>query len=675
MKNHLGILIIVALILVGLIEVMVYNSVINTRNPQPPVAEEGFVDLSNWDFDKHGVVKLDGQWEFYWMQLLDPQDILSAGDVGQKEFMRLPCLWNSYRLKNEKKPPFGYATFYLKLKMPLGSFSALKIMDINTSYRLWINGRLEATNGVVGKGPEDARPQYLPQVVLFRPESETVQIVLQVSNFTYSLGGVPKSILIGNSTQIIKIRENQKAFEFFLIGTLMIMCLYHFGLFFLNRKEYSLLYFGFFCLLILIRTLLTGERFMVELFPNLNWALALKIEIIPVFWAPWVFLAFLRSLFPKEVDDRLFYIVLFLEMPAGLIFLFIPPLFFEAPVITFQMVLIFVSAYCFYVLIKALLKKRSGAGFLVTGYVILFFTVINDVLYSQFLIRTNYIIPFGLLIFILFAFALQKKMVRAQEVVLKQQKKLKQAEKMAALGTLVSCVAHDINNPNNSVKMTSQTLAETWKNVMPVIDEYVVENGDFQLSGRMYSEYREAILHDFSRITRNAERIQYIVNNLKTFGKKDDDALLQKIDINSIIETASDLFYNENKANSRVTTLLGHNIPKIRGSYWDLVQVIVNLLQNACQAQIGLRDDVLVRTRFDKETQKVSITIKDRGVGIALEDLKKIKEQFYTTKIASGGMGLGLFISSGIVKHHGGELEIDSSPGEGTTVRIFLNSI
>lgn len=666
---------IIALIIAGLLQVIVYNLLVNQRDPQPPVAVEGVLDLTDWDFDSNGVVKLDGQWEFYWMQLLDPHDMVSSGGSGQKEYMRLPILWNSYRLKNEKKPPFGYATYHLKLKLIDGSFKALKISDMNTSYRLWIDGKLEATNGVVGKGPDDARPQYLPQIVVFSPEGGTVEIILQVSNFNYSLGGVPKSVVMGNSTQVIKLRENQKAFELFLIGTLLVMSLYHLGMFFLNRKEYSLLYFGLFCLLILIRTLLTGERFLVEQFPNVNWALALKIEILPVFWAPWVFLAFLRSLFPKEVNDRLFYTIFFLEIPAGALFLLIPARFFEAPVITFQVVLIFVSAYCFYVLIKALLKKRSGAGFLVVGYIILFFTVTNDVLCSQFLIQTNYIIPFGLLFFILFAIALQKKMVSAQEVVIRQQKKLKQAEKMAALGTLVSCVAHDINNPNNSVKLTSEALAETWKNVIPVIDEYVEENGDFQLAGRMYSEYKEAIIDDFSRITRNAERIQHIVKNLKTFGKKEEDALLREVHINSIVETAYELFFNENQTNSKITILLGNDIPKVRGSFWDLVQVIVNLLQNACQAQAGSRNDVVVSTRFDTASQKVNISIKDSGTGIAPNDLKKIKERFYTTKTDSGGMGLGLFISSGIVKRHKGELEIDSSLRRGTTVRILLNSI
>lgn len=318
---------------------------------------------------------------------------------------------------------------------------------------------------------------------------------------------------------------------------------------------------------------------------------------------------------------------------------------------------------------------QSGAGFLLTGYIILFFTVINDVLYSQFLVQTHFIIPFGLLIFILFAFAMQTKMVRAQDIVSKQQKELKQAEKMATLGTLVSCVAHDINNPNNSVKMTSQVLADTWRCIMPILDEYAEENGDFSIGGRRYSDHRKAIMDDFNRITRNSERIQHIVNGLKTFSRKQDTELYTRIHINNVVETSLDLFYNERNTAGRFSIRLGRNIPYIRGSFWDLVQVIINLVQNACQARDGERNEVIVATRYDESNNKVIVRVKDYGVGMDKEVLDNIRKQFYTTRRESGGTGLGLFISSSIVKNHDGTLEIKSEPGRGTTVDISLDAV
>lgn len=676
MKAFHKIIIFSAIFAVVSIQILVYNHWVNKRVEKPPRSVEGVLDLMGWRFAEKGPVRLDGDWDFYWMQLLEPDDLMSGKAGREKDRMTLPRSWNRYLPEGKRKPACGYATFHLSVVLDASaSLKALKIPDMNTSYKLWVNRELVAVNGVVGRNAREAVPQYLPKVAVFHAGGDTVDIVLQVSNFIYSLGGAWKSIVLGNAGQMIKLQGDRKAFELFLTGMLLMMCLYHFGLFFLNRREYSLLFFSLFSLLIMIRTLLTGERVLIEMFPTLNWALALKVEILPVFWGPWVFLAFLRALYPKEVSHKLFWGFFWLEIPGGFFFLLLPPDYFEAPVITFQVVLVLVSAYCFYMLIKAVLKKRSGAGFLLSGYVILFFTVVNDVLYSQFLIQTHYIIPFGLLIFILFALALQTKMVRAQEIVLKQQKELKHAEKMAVLGTLVSCVAHDINNPNNSVKMTSQALAETWRRIMPILDEYAEENGDFSIGGRMYSHQRKAVVDDFNRITRNSERIQYIVSGLKTFGRKQDDDLNAEIHINNVVETSLDLFYNERKTANKFSVRLGRNIPYVRGSYWDLVQVIINLVQNACQARVGDQGEVIVATRYDEQINKVIVSVRDFGAGIEKKVLANIREQFYTTKRESGGTGLGLFISSGIVKNHGGTLDIQSRPGRGTTVDISLDAV
>jgi polar amino acid transport system substrate-binding protein len=103
-----------------------------------------------------------------------------------------------------------------------------------------------------------------------------------------------------------------------------------------------------------------------------------------------------------------------------------------------------------------------------------------------------------------------------------------------------------------------------------------------------------------------------------------------------------------------------------------LEQVVVNLIQNACQALRARDEAVHVSTSYDRKSQHVNITVSDKGMGIVEEDLLRIKDPFFTTKREAGGTGLGLSISSAIINEHSGRLEIDSLKGEGTTASIIL---
>ena len=110
----------------------------------------------------------------------------------------------------------------------------------------------------------------------------------------------------------------------------------------------------------------------------------------------------------------------------------------------------------------------------------------------------------------------------------------------------------------------------------------------------------------------------------------------------------------------------------IKGNFLQLEQVVINLLSNACQSTPAGNGNVTIVTWYDSVEGTVGIDVEDDGVGIVEIDLDKICDPFYTTKRESGGTGLGLSISYGIVKAHGGRLEINSSLGHGTSARIVL---
>lgn len=639
-------------------------------------AVDGILDLSHWDFSNNGAVKLDGDWEFYWNQFIYPHEFNKRKNSKQLNMVHVPTRWNKQPLGKDSYDSFGFATYRLIIIInPTQKIKAFKIPEINTSYKMWVDGKLLAENGTIGKDKITSVPQYLPLIKMFKPTNSRIEVVIHVSNFQYAHGGIWKSILFGNESEILKLRKNSVIVEVFLIGALLAMGIYHIGLYMLYRKENAMLYFGIFCLIIMARTCLTGERLLLGFFPGFQWEMALKIELLPVYLGPVIFLLFLRALYPGEVNRYAFRLIIYSELIGSLIFLLLTPILFEQIFIFFQLVLAAICIYCFIIMISALRKKLYGAKFLVTGYVVLFVTVINDILYSQFIINTAFIVPFGLVFYILFAFALQKKFVQAEKELRLQRDRLKQAEKMTTLGTFVLCVTHDINNPNTSIKITSQELSALWKNLLPVLEEYKEEFGDFDIGGRSFTDLKENVYEDFSRITRNSERIHHIVNGLKVFVNPEKETINKKISVNAVIKTSVKLFHNNTGKNISFLMDLEKNIPNIRGKFLDIVQVIINLMQNACDAVHTEESSVLIKSYSDKLSKKIFITIKDNGIGISKDKISKIYNEFYTTKRSAGSFGLGLFIASVIIKNHDGVFDIISKKGEGTLVKIIFNMI
>jgi signal transduction histidine kinase len=108
------------------------------------------------------------------------------------------------------------------------------------------------------------------------------------------------------------------------------------------------------------------------------------------------------------------------------------------------------------------------------------------------------------------------------------------------------------------------------------------------------------------------------------------------------------------------------------GNSQQLGQVISNLLMNACHALPDKRCGVWLETRFNETTDQVTISVRDEGCGMSREESIRIMEPFFTTKLDSGGTGLGLFISQSIIKEHGGSLHFISEQGKGSTFIVTL---
>ena len=231
---------------------------------------------------------------------------------------------------------------------------------------------------------------------------------------------------------------------------------------------------------------------------------------------------------------------------------------------------------------------------------------------------------------------------RAEEERIKLESQLHRAQKMAALGTLVAGVAHEINNPNNFITINAPLLSKAWQSIMPILEEYFNNNGDFSVGGLSYITMRERVPQLLSGISDGAGRIKKIVSDLKNFARPDSLASFEPVDINSAVKSSLTLVSNLlKKSTSHFKVEYGPNIPKINGNHRHLEQVVINLVQNACQALPDKTKEICVSTTYQKKEGTVLIEVRDQGVGIPAESLPRIMDPFLPPSEAPEEQGWG----------------------------------
>jgi len=248
---------------------------------------------------------------------------------------------------------------------------------------------------------------------------------------------------------------------------------------------------------------------------------------------------------------------------------------------------------------------------------------------------------------------------------------LVQAGKMVSLGILVSGVAHEINNPNNAIILNIPLLSRMWHDARSILDQYMEENGDFLIGNLRYSFARESVPELFAGVMASSKRIKHIVQDLKNYARQGSSVLNEIIDINGVLNAAALLLDNQlRKSTDSLEITYGYGIPHFQGNFQKIEQVIINVLQNACEAIEDKTKSIRISTGFDPENMLVWLKVSDEGQGINSDDLPHVTDPFFTTKRTCGGTGLGLSISSRIMREHGGDMTFHSRQGAGTTVTL-----
>ena len=257
-------------------------------------------------------------------------------------------------------------------------------------------------------------------------------------------------------------------------------------------------------------------------------------------------------------------------------------------------------------------------------------------------------------------------------------------EKLAALGEVTAGVAHEIRNPLNFVKNFSEVSGELIEEMREVLAEAEEELTDEQRE--LILEIADDLTENLERISSHGNRANTIVHDMLMMSRETGEWRLA--DINSLIEEHAKLAFHSARAVDPDFQLnlefdLDPDVGEMEVLPQDLGRVFINMVGNSCHATDEKRRELLgagdgqsfmptVRTTSRRLTDSVEITIHDNGKGIPPDVAEKIFNPFFTTKPTDQGTGLGLAITNDIVREHGGSIEVNSSPGEFTEMKISL---
>ncbi len=254
-----------------------------------------------------------------------------------------------------------------------------------------------------------------------------------------------------------------------------------------------------------------------------------------------------------------------------------------------------------------------------------------------------------------FTHRLEAKVAERTEQLQTAHQKLSQSNRLAGLGELAASVAHEVNNPLSGILNLAMLMQRILQN-------------DGVPPGRV-EEFRKYL----SLVVSETERVGRIVSDLLAFSRWSKPQRTEA-DLNKLVRATVSLVSHKLKLmNLDVEVALDENLPAVPCDGAQIQQVLLNLLLNAAEATPeGRGGHVRIETRAEREGRSAAIAVSDTGEGIPPENLARIFDPFFTTKPEGKGVGLGLAVSYGIVEAHGGEIEVESKMGVGTTFTVRL---
>jgi len=612
-----------------------------------PLAVNGLMDLRAWRFEEDGVVRLDGQWEFYPDKLLSHQDFVSsaAAEGLTPAMIQVPGSWS------KRMDTIGMATY--RLRVQIGDASAvygLKTASIQLSNRLIVNGKVVGSSG----NPSDKQDYQAfnkPYVSYLTLQPGWNEILLQAANYELiASSGIVESLFLGKAEQVDGLGDRARAYDWVTLTAFLIMGLYYLGLFSQHRNDPSLAVLGFVFVCMAIYASVNGEKVLFEAVGQLPFWLYFRIQMVSIVGMGLGFFLYVHTAFRSYGFKWL--------VRAGLVagaILAVLNIGFATQLSSGpfrQMTSLYATLsvlYATYVFVLAALHKVAGSGYLAMAAMALNALALSRNLNFYFGMPIYSLPPIEpFLVLLMLALLMSLRFSNAFRQIEQLSEQLLQVDKVK--DDFLARTSHEFKTPLHGVMNISRSMLD-------------------DAAHPPTAEQREK-LQLITDITKRLSQLVYDILDLSRLKQGELRIVPAPIDVRSVAEVQV-RFYSYLCA-ERSIQLMNHvpaQLPSALADESRLSQVIGNLLDNAIK---HTENGSIVVTGTERGG-KLEIAVQDTGKGIDPHDIPLIFEPFKSLEgTQRRGFGLGLPIARQLIELQNGTLSVASTPGVGSTFTIAL---
>ena len=538
--------------------------------------KDGNLTLNNVEL-KNNIIEINGEANFYWKKFLTVNEINRKENIPNN--ISIDHSWNNQPKEKTSYSAIGFGTYHFKIKFDKKDIGKSFIIRPNHviayASEIFIKGKLVSHNGYVGKSKDD--PNYKParntSINTFVVDSTVVDVVIWVANFSHFRGGIFSSIELGEDKLMIKKRESDITYDISIIISLLIMFFYHIIIYFVNKKEYTSLFFSFTSLVFALDLSFQGPMCFFLFFPNISFEFSSFLHLSLIYLLPSSFIFFLYSIFPKITSLKIRNFTGIVSVVLISITLFNISEINGAIVKPHFIYIFFILFYILYISVKALISKSHGGVLFFVAYLVFLICAINDLLSMFEVIQTTNLISYGLIVFVFLLSILQgQRSAKMRDKLIKLSNNLEELniglekkvdertndlksshQRLKKLNhfqeSMTNMIAHDLKGPISQVinvenfkkelsnNMIKQAGYKMYNLVQNMLDVYTYENAELKL---------EKEIADFNKLINSAyNEIEYeaMQKNI-SFDISQDIQCMVFLDIEAIKRVLVNLFTN-----------------------------------------------------------------------------------------------------------------------------------
>lgn len=604
-------------------------------------ASNGVLDLRKEKFDERTIYLLDGQWDFYPLQLLTQSHI---EQLKAPERLAVPGSWNAVMSKYvQGNAAFGYGTYHLRVLLPKihGNNVALKQNNVRTAHELEVNGMLVHTSGKPAVNAQDAVAKNIPYVQTVTVDSDTMDIVIRASNYDMASSGGMLSVFIGSPEAIAHHDLIKLIWKVPLFSILALFFFMYLLSYFLQRRDWSKLYLAFFLLSYLVFQLSGSEKLLFQFMPFITMEWQYKITFLAMDGVIFSIL-FLRRVYAQYVPQWIAKGIIGLSIAYAGMVLFTPSTVYTSNYMVLTSVYLLCLIFWIYLFFKLIEKSAGEKWFyfwLLTSmcsyYVtrsFMFFGIIDESLS----------IPIEMyMMVIVIIFMQMKDYYKNYQKILALNEQLIVQDKYK--DEFLANTSHELRTPVHAIMNVTKSMLRAQPQGKSAKQLLLIYEVTLRLSKLLND------ITDFSKMKMGLLNLRYRNVELRGLIEHIREMTLYLIHDRPI------QFHVRMEADSSV----------VWADEERLVQILLNLIQNAIHSmEVG---DITLWIANDNDD--VRFTVTDTGVGMSAEQLAAL---FGPLDGQETNQGIGLNVCKSLIEKMNGTMQVESEMDKGTTFIFTL---